>query len=68
MSKKAESYLRLIVKNEDASVVLSKGYAKQADELRVLGYAMFIPISSGGCYVALTTKGVEAAEQLKTIK
>ncbi len=64
MTQKGKAYLRLIGKTEDASVVLTKGFAKQANELKGLGYATFIPISSGGCHVALTQAGIDKYDEL----
>jgi hypothetical protein len=58
MSKRAERYLKMIGQTQDASVILTKGFAKAADELKNLGMAEFIPISSGGVHVALTRKGL----------
>jgi hypothetical protein len=65
LSKKAESYLRLIGKTDDASMRLTKGYAKAADELKHNELAIYIPISTGGCNVALTQKGIDLYEASK---
>ncbi len=67
MTEKATRYLRLIGKTDDASVILTRGYAKAADELKQLGLAIFIPISSGGCHIALTAKGVEEYERMEDL-
>jgi hypothetical protein len=64
LSKKAAAYLRLIGKTEDASVPLTRGYARQADELKVADLAVYIPISSGGCHVALTQKGLDLLDEI----
>ncbi len=67
MKQKIKAYLRLIGRTNDASVVLTKGYAKQANELKQLGLAVYIPIAAGGCYVALTEKGLEEYEKLEEV-
>jgi hypothetical protein len=64
LSKKADAYLRLIGKTEDASVPLTRGFARQADELKAVGLAVYIPISFGGCHVALTQKGLDLLDEI----
>jgi hypothetical protein len=64
LSKKAAAYLRLIGKTEDASVQLTKGYTRQADELKAAELAVYIPISQGGCHVALTQKGLDLLDEI----
>lgn len=64
LSKKADAYLRLIGKTEDASVPLTRGYAMQADELKTAELAIYIPVSSGGCHVALTRKGLDLLDEI----
>jgi hypothetical protein len=64
LSQEASAYLRLIGKTEDASIPLTRGYARQADELKAAGLAVYIPISSGGCHVALTRKGLDLLDKI----
>jgi hypothetical protein len=64
LSKKATAYLRMIGKIEDASVPLTRGYTRQADELKANELAVYIPISSGGCHVALTQKGLDLLDEI----
>lgn len=64
LSKKATAYLRLIGKTDDKSVMLTRGYAKQANELKNNGLAEYIPIARGGAHVALTEAGINAYEEL----
>jgi hypothetical protein len=64
LSKKAAMYLRLIGKTEEASVPLTRGYTRQADELKAADLAVYIPISSGGCHVALTQKGLDLLDEI----
>jgi hypothetical protein len=64
LSKKATVYLRLIGKSEDASVRLTRSHTRQADELRTNELAVYIPISSGGCHVALTQKGLDLLDEI----
>ncbi len=63
LSKKALAYLRLIGQTEDASVQLTRGFAKQAQELNDSRLAVFIPISRCGCHVALTREGIDLYEE-----
>lgn len=63
LSEKAEAYLRLIGKTDGASVNLTHGYARVATELRLAGLAILIPISRGGCHVALTPEGIALADE-----
>jgi hypothetical protein len=65
LSKKAAAYLRLIGKTEDASVPLTRGYTRQADELKANELAVYIPISQGGCHVALTRKGLDLLNEVE---
>lgn len=62
LSKKAATYLRLIGERDGYSVPLTKGFTKPAQELKNKGLAIYIPISSGGCHVALTQEGVDLYE------
>jgi hypothetical protein len=64
LSKKATAYLCLIGKTQDASVPLTRGYTKQADELNAAELAVYIPVSSGGCHVALTQKGLDLLDEI----
>jgi hypothetical protein len=64
LSDKARRYLKMIGQTDDSSLVLTHGFAKQAGELQRNGLAEYIPISSGGCYVALTTSGVLEYQRL----
>jgi hypothetical protein len=63
LSKKALAYLRLIGKTREASVVLTRGYSKQAAELKRLGLAVFISIAAGGYHVALTQAGLDTLDE-----
>jgi hypothetical protein len=65
LSKKTQAYLCLIGKAEEASVQLARKFAKQADELRAAGLAVYIPISQGGCHVALTQKGLDLLDEIQ---
>jgi hypothetical protein len=60
----AKNLLLKIGETEDASVRLTKSNAKAADELKRLGLADFIAISTGGAWVALTNEGVEEYNKL----
>lgn len=64
MSEAARKYLKLIGASEESSLRLTKAHTKAADELRSLGFAELIPISTGGCWVALTSAGVAEYEKL----
>jgi hypothetical protein len=68
LSEKTKSYLKMIGKTSDASLILTKGYAKQASELKINELAVFIPISTGGSHVALTTEGITLYEELFPIR
>lgn len=65
LSKKAATYLHIIGKTEDASVPLTKGFSKQADELKTNGLAVYVSISQGGCRVVLTQKGLNLLEEIE---
>jgi hypothetical protein len=62
MSKNAKKLLLKIGQTE-AALRLTKGNAKAADELKNLGLAVFISISTGGADVCLNEKGLEAFDQ-----
>jgi hypothetical protein len=64
LSKKATTYLRLIGKTEEVSVPLTRIYTRQADELKAAELAVYIPISSGGCHIALTQKGLDLLNEI----
>lgn len=64
LSMRAKRLLRLIDASDDASVKLTRGWAKAADELKDNELAVFIPRSQGGADVALTQAGIDYAEWL----
>jgi hypothetical protein len=65
LSKKAATYLHIIGKTEDASVPLTKGFARQADELKTAGLAIYVSISQGGCRVVLTQNGLDMLDEVE---
>lgn len=64
MTANAKKLLKRIGDTEDASLKLTKGNAKAADELKSLGMATFIAHSQGGGDVALNQKGIEEYDRL----
>jgi hypothetical protein len=64
MTRRTKAYLKLIGDTDDKSLTLTKGFSKAAAELKNLDMAVYIPISSGGVWVALTAKGIEEYERL----
>ena len=66
LSKKAEKLLVRIAQTEDESLKAVRSMAKAADELKNLGMAVFIPVSTGGFVIALTRKGRANAVDLSS--
>ncbi len=66
MTGKAKALLKKIGDTEEASLRLTKGIAKAADELKAGGLATYIAISTGGADVALTEKGLEEYDKLES--
>ncbi len=59
MTEKAKRLLLKIGGTEEAAIKLTRGMSKAADELKRLGFAIYISHSQGGADVCLTSAGMD---------